>query len=108
MRNAIAAIGLALCASIAASGQGHPERAAAIALSCKAAAAAELRKAPCSANDIYYLYDLRAVYELNKDEREDARAAILGQVKARNCRLPEDLAAFVIKVRAPLPAEERQ
>ena len=106
MRNAIAAIGLALCASIAASGQGHPERAAAIALSCKAAAAAELRKAPCSANDIYYLYDLRAVYELNNDEREDARATILADLAARDCRLPSDLAGFMAGLRAAARSEK--
>lgn len=62
--------------------------------------------AGCSQQDIFYLRDLRAVYELNNDEREDARAAILADAAARDCRLPSDLAGFMAGLRAAARSEK--
>ena len=50
--------------------------------------------------------DLRAVYELNNDEREDARATILADLAARDCRLPSDLAGFMAGLRAAARSEK--
>ena len=66
----------------------------------------EKRKGTNVYNSLFYLRDLRAVYELNNDEREDARAAILADAAARDCRLPSDLAGFVAGLRAAARSEK--